>query len=69
MDRTVLLNRLVAHLEARRPGHPLRVGIDGPSGVGKTTFANDLAAAVRVAGRPAIRLDSHGFHHVRAIRY
>lgn len=69
MERTLLMTRLAAHLAAQWPGHPLRVGVDGPSGVGKTTFADELAEAVRAAGRPAIRLDSDGFHHVRAIRY
>jgi len=69
MERNVLLRRLAGHLAARDPGHPLRVGIDGPSGVGKTTFANDLADAIRTLGRPVIRIDSDGFHHVRAIRH
>lgn len=69
MDRADLLRRLAANLAAQRPGHPLRVGIDGPSGVGKTTFAGELADAVRATGRPVLRIDSDGFHHVRAIRY
>jgi len=37
--------------------------------VGKTTFADDLADRIKLLGRPAIRLDSDGFHHVRAIRH
>jgi len=69
MDREVLLDRIAAHLAHRRLGHPLRVGIDGPSGVGKTTFAIELAAAMRAAGHPVIRIDSDGFHHLRAVRY
>jgi uridine kinase len=69
MERAVVLERLATHLAAQRPGHPLRVGIDGPSGVGKTTFAGELADAVRATGRPVLRIDSDGFHHVRAIRY
>lgn len=69
MERAVLLRRLATHLAGRRLGHPLRVGIDGPSGAGKTTFATELALAVEAAGRPVIRIDSDGFHHVRTIRY
>ncbi|HET6826666.1 MAG TPA: uridine kinase [Amnibacterium sp.] len=69
MERSALLRRVAAHLAARRPGHPLRVGIDGPCGVGKTTFAGDLADALTAAGRPVVHIDSDGFHHVRAVRY
>ena len=69
MERNDLLRRLAGHLAARDPGHPLRVGIDGPSGVGKTTFANDLADAIRALERAVVRIDSDGFHHVRAIRH
>jgi uridine kinase len=69
MDRDDVLRRLAEHLAAERPGHPLRVGIDGPSGVGKTTLSNELAVALRRAGRAVIPLDSDGFHHPRAIRY
>jgi uridine kinase len=69
MGRDELLRRLAAHLAARRPGHPLRVGIDGPSGVGKTTFTGQLADALRAIGRPVVRIDSDGFHHVRAVRH
>ena len=38
-------------------------------GVGKSTFADRLAEGIETLGRPVIRLDSDGFHHVRAIRY
>lgn len=69
MERSALLRRLAVLLADRRPGHPLRVGIDGPSGVGKTTFAGDLADALRRTGRPVVHIDSDGFHHVRAVRY
>jgi uridine kinase len=69
VGRDVLLQRVAARLAGRAPGHPLRVGIDGPIGVGKTTFARDLADALRATGRPVLRIDSDGFHHVRAVRY
>ena len=66
--RTVLLD-VAGRLCARDPGHPLRVGVDGVCGVGKSTFADRLAEGIETLGRPVIRLDSDGFHHVRAIRY
>ncbi|TQS44125.1 uridine kinase [Cryptosporangium phraense] len=56
-------------MAAQHPGHPLRVGIDGVCGAGKTTFARELRDAVETAGRPAVHVDSDGFHHVRARRY
>ncbi|WP_238164185.1 AAA family ATPase [Kribbella pittospori] len=47
----------------------VRVGIDGVDGSGKTTFANELAAALRTAARPVVRVSVDDFHNVRAIRY
>ena len=58
-------DRLVAHLLALELGHPVRVGIDGYCGAGKTTLARDLERAIREAGRPVLHVDSDGFHHVR----
>ena len=69
MDRAALLARLADRLASRDAGHPLRVGIDGVCGSGKTTFARDLAEALTASGRTAIDIDSDGFHHVRAVRY
>jgi len=47
----------------------LRVGIDGVDGAGKTTFADELAAALAPSGRPVIRAGVDGFHHPRPVRY
>lgn len=58
-----------AGLAANRPGHPLRVGIDGICGSGKTIFSRDLAEFVAAIGRTVVLVDSDGFHHVRARRY
>ncbi|MFW5464016.1 uridine kinase [Knoellia sp. CPCC 206453] len=68
-DRTDVMDRIARHLVQQQPGQRLRVGIDGVCGVGKTTFAGELAAAVESLGRPAIHVDSDGFHHVRERRY
>lgn len=60
---------LLAHLLALDLGHPVRVGVDGWCGGGKTTLARWLVAEVERAGRPALHVDSDGFHHGRERRY
>jgi uridine kinase len=47
----------------------VRVAIDGVDGAGKTTFADELAAALAPSGRPVIRAGVDGFHHPRVVRY
>jgi uridine kinase len=69
MTREHVLDDLARHLLARDPGHPLRVGIDGWCGAGKTTFRRALAERLRRGSRPVLELDSDGFHHERAVRY
>ncbi len=50
--------------------HPLRVGIDGVDASGKTTLADELAAAVRIVStRQIIRATIDRFHNPREIRY
>lgn len=44
----------------------VRVGIDG---VGKTVFADHLAAVLSTVGRTVIRISADHFHHPRASRY
>ena len=65
-ERSVVLGSVAQRLAANRPGHPLRVGIDGVCGSGKTTFSHDLAGFVVATGRAVVLVDSDGFHHVRA---
>lgn len=62
-------DQLVAHLLALDLGHPVRVGIDGWCGAGKTTLARWLVERLAAAGRPALHVDSDGFHHVRERRH
>lgn len=54
-------------------GHPLRVGIDGPDGSGKTTLRAELAAVLReapaAAGTEVIEASVDDFHHAREVRY
>lgn len=69
--RDRVLDEVAAHLEntAARLTHPARVGVDGVCGVGKTTFAAELAERLAGRGRPVVVVDSDGFHHVRARRH
>ncbi|WP_328473061.1 uridylate kinase [Actinoplanes sp. NBC_00393] len=47
---------------AVRRDHPVRVGIDGHSAAGKTTFADNLASALRdVSARPVLRVSLDHF--------
>jgi uridine kinase len=69
LTREAVLDEVARRLCAREPGHPLRVGVDGVCGAGKTTFAAGLARHLDGLGRPAVHLDSDGFHHVRAVRH
>jgi uridine kinase len=46
-----------------------RVAVDGPDGSGKTTFADELAAAIRCVGRTVVRVSLDNFQNVRTVRY
>lgn len=45
------------------------MAIDGVDGIGKTTFAGQLAEKFEVSGRPAVVVHEDDFHNSRAIRY
>jgi uridine kinase len=47
----------------------LRVGVDGVDGSGKTTFAGELATAVRSLGRDVVQISADNFHQQRALRH
>lgn len=63
------LHAVAEALASREMGHPLRVGIDGVCGAGKSTFARQLIAEVEASGRVVVLVDSDGFHNVRQRRY
>lgn len=60
---------LAAVASAVPPGDRVRVAVDGPSGAGKTVFADELAAVLRRSGRPVLRASVDDFHRPRARRY
>ncbi len=49
--------------------HPVRVGIDGFCGAGKTTLANSLAALLISAGRNVIRATTDDFQNPPEVRW
>ncbi|MEU8230928.1 uridine kinase [Actinoplanes sp. NPDC048967] len=63
--------QVIAEVAGRIPaaGGAVRVAVDGVDGVGKTTFARELAAALRARGRPVVHVSADGFHQVRAVRH
>jgi uridine kinase len=55
--RRQVLGELADRILALRPAHPTRVGIDGHSAAGKTTLADELAAALHgKTTRPVLRV-------------
>ena len=69
MKRSTLIEMLAERVIGVTCPHPVRVAIDGVDGVGKTTLADELAAAVCACGRPVIRASVDGFHNPRTVRY
>ena len=65
-------SEVVGELAASIPAavdHPVRVAIDGMTGVGKTTLRGELADALRALGRPVTEVSADDFHHQRERRY
>ncbi|WP_072806289.1 hypothetical protein [Rhodococcoides yunnanense] len=69
LPRADAVELVAEHIDGVRPGHPVRVAVDGITASGKTTLAHDLNDALTRLGRTTIRLSMDGFHNPRAIRY
>jgi uridine kinase len=68
-QRQRVVTELARDLVQLTPQQIIRVAVDGVDGAGKTTFANELADAVRTLRRPVIRASVDGFHNPMAVRY
>lgn len=66
--RTEVLHRLAWMITGIERPHPVRVGVDGFSAAGKSTLADELAAAVVDHGRTCLRADLDDFKRPRAER-
>lgn len=62
MRRDALVRQLAERISQIRCDHPVRVAVDGVSAAGKTTFANELAEALRGLGRDVLRAELDDFH-------
>jgi uridine kinase len=72
MSRQRLLDDLATRVRALTDGAdagPYLVAVDGIDGAGKTTFADELAAALRARGVVTFRASVDGFHHPPHVRY
>jgi uridine kinase len=68
-ERRETLHALAEELLQHYPRGRIVVGIDGPSGAGKTVFADDLAHELRALGHDVFRASLDDFHQPRALRY
>lgn len=61
-ERQRLLRLLADHVGMPEGGRPLRLGIDGPDGSGKTTLAAELADELTRRGHVVVQASLDGFH-------
>jgi uridine kinase len=61
-SRSALVTRVAVDVLARSDRR-IRVVVDGRTAAGKTSFAHELAAAVRARGRPTLRASLDDFKH------
>lgn len=66
--RRDFLNGIAEQITSLTSVHPLRVGINGIDGAGKTYFADELAEVLQPSGRQIIRASIDSFHRPRAER-
>jgi uridine kinase len=69
MTRAEILSQLAGMIAGRKRPHPVRVGIDGIDGSGKTRLAEELASVLQALGRPVIRASLDRFHQPREVRH
>ena len=62
--RAALLSTIATHVAGIERPHPVRVAVTGICAAGKTTFADELAAALRPFARPLHRCQLDDFHSV-----
>lgn len=67
--RADVVGELAALVSAAAGPAGCRVAVDGVDGAGKTVLADELARALRRAGKEVIRVSVDGFHRPRELRY
>ncbi|MCQ6567738.1 AAA family ATPase [Bacillus mycoides] len=69
MLRKQYMKEIANHILTLKLTHPIRVGVNGITASGKTTFANELAEEMKNRGVQVIRTSIDDFHNPRVIRY
>ncbi|UNP74383.1 hypothetical protein MN033_13715 [Bacillus nitratireducens] len=69
MLRKQYMKEIANHILTLNLPHPIRVGVNGITASGKTTFANGLAEEMKKRGVQATRASIDDFHNPRVIRY
>ena len=64
-----MVERLADLIAASDPAAPLRVALDGAPPAAPETLADDLATALRVRGRPPVRIRAADFLRPAALRF
>lgn len=67
-QRTAVLRTLALAIPPSA-GHPVRVAVDGMTGVGKTHLRSELAELLRAEGRTVLEASGDDFHHQRERRW
>ncbi len=68
-SRSRLLKAIANRIVALDLSHPTRVGIDGITASGKSTFARELTTGLVLRGRHCVLTTLDGFHNPKRIRY
>jgi uridine kinase len=67
--RTSTIVVVAARIVSIHMAHPVRVAVDGRTGSGKTTFADEVACTISAVGKNVVRASVDGFHHLAKVRY
>jgi uridine kinase len=67
--RDELLDDLVEQISSLKAHPTVLVGVDGESGTGKSTWADELGRRLRDVAGSVVRSTTDSFHNPRAIRY
>ncbi len=67
--RTEVLEQVATRALAETTTGSVLVAVDGASGTGKSTFADELARSLDGSGRAVVRASIDSFHNPRAVRY
>ncbi|MEK4913289.1 AAA family ATPase [Bacillus sp. FSL E2-8887] len=69
MLRKQYMKEIADHILTLKLTHPIRVGVNGITASGKTTFANELAEEMKNRGVQVTRASIDDFHNPRVIRF